>query len=329
MAGTDGHTQNGFRGKYFKLSDNWDNSNAITRMIGTDGNHAFLGSFDGNGKTLTVNLTATSDFCGPFAYTYGATIKNLHTTGTITTSARYAGGVVGRNGTASLTLANVSSDVAITSTYSGEALHGGLVGYAINATIEGCAFTGSLLGPKSSRCGGLLGWKSNTENTSALITNCFFAPAEVTVRLTDSRAFAAGTTGSVISLGNCYYTNDRFGPLQGKPAYSITKGNNITTFEAYGTPTQYDVSGITVYADNKCVLYNGVLYAGKDDEVKLRLANDYSGSVGDGNELGYSYSSGNSSIAIGTDGNPCVFFMPHENTTISAGPVPPRFSLYG
>ena len=330
VAGTNDHTQNGFYRRYFKLSDTWDNSNEpITRMIGTDGSHAFLGTFDGNGKTLTVNLTATSDFCGPFAYTYGATIKNLRTMGTINTSNRYAGGVVGRNGTANLTLTNVTSGVVITSTVEGEALHGGLVGYAINATIEGCAFTGSLLGASSYRCGGLLGWKSNTENTSALITNCFFDPAEVTVGLTNSRAFAGGTTGSVISLGNCYYTNDRFDPLQGKLAYSITKGNNITTFEAYGTPTQYDVSGITVYADNKCVLYNRVLYAGKDDEVKLQLDNNYSGSVGEGNVVGYSYSTSAGDIAIGTDGSPCVFFMPSENTTISAGPVPPGLADTG
>ena len=330
VAGTNGLTQNGFYRRYFKLSDTWDNRNEpITRMIGTDGNHAFCGTFDGNGKTLTVNLTATSDFCGPFAYTYGATIKNLHTTGTINTSNRHAGGVVGRNGTASLTLANVSSSVAITSTVEGEALHGGLVGYAINATIEGCAFTGRLLGASSYRCGGLLGWKSNTENTSALITNCFFDPAEVTVGLTNSRAFAGGTTGSVISLGSCYYKNDCFGPLQGKPAYSITKGNNITTFEVYGTPTQYDVSGITVYADNKCVLYNGVLYAGKDDEVKLQLDNNYSVGEGEDNVVGYSYSTSAGDIAIGPDGNPCVFFMPSENTTISAGPVPPGLANTG
>lgn len=50
--------------------------------------------------------TTDAEFCGPFCYTYGATIKNLTTSGTISTSQKHAGGVVGRNGTSRLTLSN-------------------------------------------------------------------------------------------------------------------------------------------------------------------------------------------------------------------------------
>ena len=81
-------------GKRFKLTSDIE---GVTTMVGTSG-HPFKGTFDGGGNTLTVNYTTDAEFCGPFCYTYGATIKNLRTAGTINTSSTYAGGVVGRNG---------------------------------------------------------------------------------------------------------------------------------------------------------------------------------------------------------------------------------------
>ena len=135
---------------------------SVSRMVGTRSSegtfNVFQGTFDGGGNTLTVNYTTDAEFCGPFCYTYGATIKNLRTAGTINTSSTYAGGVVGRNGTASLTLTNVTSSVTITSTHSGKTYLGGLVGYAIQARLTGCTFTGSLNGTNSTHCGGLLGY---------------------------------------------------------------------------------------------------------------------------------------------------------------------------
>lgn len=193
---------NTFSGKTFKLTQDI----SVKTMVGVSG-HTFNGIFDGRGHTLTVDYNTSEQYAAPFHYTYGATIRNLKTAGTITTSGKNAGGVVGRHGTARLTMSNVTSSITINSSFSGSANHGGLVGYAINVTLEDCSFTGSLLGSGSKGCGGLVGWKTNSDNSSAIITNCLFNPASVTVSTTDSYTLVKpAEAGVVVTINNSYYT---------------------------------------------------------------------------------------------------------------------------
>ena len=272
-----------FSGKTLKL-----NADGITvtasNMVGTDLNHAFCGTFDGAGKTLTVSIGTAEEpfaerFCGPFRYTYGATIKNLRTTGHIYTADINAGGVVGRNGTESITLQNVSSDVAIHSTVSGSGYHGGLMGYAINASLSGCAFTGSLLGVESHHIGGLLGQKSDTDDSNATFTNCLFAPAEVAVSGYCSYPFAAGAQ-NLTSIGNsCYYATP-MGGVQGIQIYTVAIegviNKKVTAIDGNTYYMPCTVSGVQ----------EGYLYTGVDiavtaptvtaaDGSKLTLGTDF------------------------------------------------------
>ena len=241
---------NGYHNKHIRLDANI----SVTEMIGTEGgNNPFRGTFDGGGHTLTVSIgTAeepiTERFCGPFRYTYGATIKNLKTTGDIYTSNTNAGGVVGRNGTASITLENVSSDVAIHSTFSGAGYHGGLVGYAINASFTTCAFTGKLLGADSHHIGGLLGQKSDTNGSNASFTNCLFAPAEVTVSTDNSYPFAAGAQQRVTIAGNCYNTA-ALGNTQGTLVQTTATDNELNR--------KVTICNTTVYVAEVCTV-NGI-----------------------------------------------------------------------
>ena len=215
-------TVSGYKDKYVRLTADI----TVTTMAGSDPNHTFRGIFDGQGHTLTVNYTTDEQYAAPFHYTYGCTIKNLETAGTINTSNTHAGGVVGRNGTASITLQNVSSSVTINSTFSGSAYHGGLVGYTINASLTGCAFTGRLLGTESHHIGGLLGQKSDTGSSSATFTNCLFAPAAVDIHPGMSHIFASGAT-TVVTIGNgCYYTTP-MGIVQGTQVYATTTDGEI------------------------------------------------------------------------------------------------------
>ncbi len=237
---------------------------SVSRMVGARSSggtfNAFQGTFDGGGNTLTVNYTTDAEFCGPFCYTYGATIKNLRTAGTINTSSTYAGGVVGRNGTASLTLTNVTSSVTINSTHSGNTYLGGLVGYAIQARLTGCNFTGSLNGTNSTHCGGLLGYKTyeSDQTRKAVFVDCLFCPTSVTVGSTGSCTIANNSTGGVAEITNCYYTQP-LGTVQGKLAHSITPGEFVT-IENAGNSTEYDISGIVSYGVG--ISYSDKLYAG-------------------------------------------------------------------
>jgi len=284
-----------YSGVYFQLTDDIE----ISTMVGLS-DHNFNGIFDGAGHTITATLSSDAACCAPFAYTYGATIKNLHVTGTLTTSADHAGGVVGRNGSASLTLTNISCDMTINSTAS----NGGLVGYTINATLSGCAFTGKLLSETSRRIGGFVGWKSNTDGSYLTITDCLFAPAEVTNGASNSKTFAV-YGGGTVTITNCYYT-ESIGSAQGKPALSITGGSGVTVENA-GEPTEYTVSGITGYGVG--ILYNSVLYGGWEDSIILYLSgySAYSASAGtlsDNGDGTYTLSMLNTSVVISGNSGP-------------------------
>jgi len=262
---------NTYSGEYFQLTDNI----AISTMVGLS-DHNFNGTFDGAGHTITATLSSDADCCAPFAYTYGATIKNLHVTGTLTATGTHAGGVVGRNGAASLTLINVSSSMTIIANATNS--NGGLVGYTINATLSGCAFTGKLLTEQNRRLGGMVGWKSNTTGSYLTITDCVFDPEEVTIGNSGSKTFAA-YGGGTVTFTNCYYTQ-AISADQGKQMRAITAGEGVLVLNT-GSATIYNVSGITSYGTG--ISYDNVLYGGNGDEISLNLS---------GSDYGYEASTG-------------------------------------
>ena len=185
----------------------------VTRMA----TKTFSGTFEGHGYTLTFNYTATADNAAPFAYITGATIRNLHTTGTINTAYKFAAGLVAiSNGG---TIENCRSSVIINST-AGDGTHGGLVGdsYQGTLTINNCLFDGKMLGTNTYACGGIVGWhKQGTLN----ISNTLFAPAEMTIQTTGGAIFARN---GVSNLTNCYYISDwAAATMQGTNAGSMTK----------------------------------------------------------------------------------------------------------
>ena len=75
---------NTFADKYITLTNNiGEVGSEITVSIGTSSSKFFAGIFDGNGKTVVVNLNATVSL-GLFGYIKGATIKNVVVEGTVT-----------------------------------------------------------------------------------------------------------------------------------------------------------------------------------------------------------------------------------------------------
>ena len=94
--------------------------NAGSIMVGFEDTYAYRGTFDGNGHTLTFNVYDHGrKFVGPFVNVGNATIMNLHTAGTITSSQMYATGLVAQvlNGTA--TIENCQSSVTVKGTMDG------------------------------------------------------------------------------------------------------------------------------------------------------------------------------------------------------------------
>ena len=125
------------------------------------------GTFDGQGHTIKINLYPEAGDAGIFRYIgWRAIIQNLKVEGTITTSSKFAAGIVGRGRGI---VRNCWADVVINSSVPGDATHGGIVGVGYSGTIvENCLVQTAIKGETTQNCGGVVGWAENPCN----IVNC-------------------------------------------------------------------------------------------------------------------------------------------------------------
>ena len=307
-----------FDGKTVKLGADIE----VTRMAGGS-YHDFTGTFDGQGHTLTVNYGTSGspineDNAAPFRYVEGCVIRNLHVTGHIYTSKKNAAGIAGTQ-YEDVSINNCLSSVTIHSSINdggnNDGTHGGFVGNHGGGTLNivGCAFTGKMLttaANKTTRCGGFVGWCNSATN----IINCLYAPAaiengETEVGITESCTFGRYNKATV-SLTNCYYTRT-LGTAQGKQPRSITSGDTYTTLSNIslsGSTTEYNISGITAYA-NGGIKRGSTLYYGSGDQVSLTLSHsDHANGTFQG------YAANNE--ALSGSGNPYSLTMPDADVTI-------------
>ena len=288
----------------------------VTSMAGkNDDTNAFKGVFDGNGHTMTLNLTTdgSSNFFAPFRYVGGSTFKRLHIAGKITSNSYYVASLVGHHRWSTLNIYNCWSSVDIVCTKKTDnSFNAGFVGYSYdsNININNCRFDGSLQGAETGGWSGFVGQRiSNSSSTN--ISNCLFAPTQLTVATNNSNTFAYNS----YVITNSYYTK-LLGKAQGTAVgtmadsellNSLGKGwekrenkivpvfdiKNLTTgsiecntFWAYTgeditvTPTVKDMDGNTVSSENYSVSFSPspVKEVGRYTmTVTSNTANGYSG----------------------------------------------------
>lgn len=206
-----------YSGQYVRLDADIE---GVTTTAGTSG-HPFRGTFDGNGRKMTLNITTPAKAennddaqkgWGPFRFTDGATIKNLWTAGTITCpngeSDLSIGGIIGRTiGSKVTTLSNCRSSVVIdmsAQTSDRDFTAGGLIGctFQQGATIGNCLFDGEMKGEKAKCNGGFIGWATN----DVIISNSVQA-GTFSTNTSDCGTFARNSE-SKLTMVNCYYLND-------------------------------------------------------------------------------------------------------------------------
>ena len=181
--------------------------NAGSIMVGFDESIAYRGTFDGNGHTLTFSVPDHSrKFLAPFVNVGNATIKNLHTAGTITSSQMYPTGLVAQviNGTA--TIENCWSSITLKGTMDGEGTLAGIVGRVSNSkvTISNSKFDGRFEGDNCYGNGGFISWVD--EKSSATITNCFFAPDRISTKTDKNETWARKDDSGTVTVTNSHYT---------------------------------------------------------------------------------------------------------------------------
>ena len=343
----DNDTYNRFSGKTVELEKNI----SVSRMAGSS-KHDFCGTFEGNGKTLTFTSSENVNGTAPFSYvsettptggtavshpvicnlnvvcdittsaTHASglvgrmwgelTIENCTVSGTITSSNKYACGFIGeQNGTANIT--NCRSSVEVNSSVTGDGTHGGFIGRTMNNTstcIEGCVLDGKIVSTgddATTSCGGFVDWNAGT----LTITNSLYTPTADDNAVADGATFARNWT--MPDNANCYYTRT-LGTAQGKQAYTISAGENVTLAPS-GTAKTYTVSGITAYENNNGLLYGDKFYAGNGDSVSLTLDHDIPDDTPEGYGFaGYTVTAG---TLEGTE-NPYTLTMPDSDVTVNA-----------
>lgn len=244
-------TGQNYSGKYFKLNNDITYS---SMPIGSySGNLPFCGNFDGAGHTVTLAMTnensGMEQAIALFGYLgSGASVENVGTTGTITSSEKYSGGIAGVARDGAVNISNCSSNVEMNFTTGGDCTYGGIVGLinnSANVTMTNCCFTGKIItspGNTLEGVGGLCGWEDATLNAAncyvdasfgsgsakgkymarhgGSFTNCYYNKDKT---LTDD--------GSASSIGNAAATNDF---TSGKVAWLLQNEQSNLAVQAWG-----------------------------------------------------------------------------------------------
>ncbi len=146
----------------------------ITKSAGAEAASPFRGSFDGNGHTLTVNISGDGEYVAPFRYAKNYVIKNLHVAGTVK-GGNYTAGLVAHSTATSVRRniimnCHVSAAVETTNDRAGGFIGNG---FEHGHVIENCLFDGSITAVRpdvTSRAGVFMGWSTGTPND--VVSNC-------------------------------------------------------------------------------------------------------------------------------------------------------------
>ena len=281
-------------GKYFELTSDITIEGEYTSTYDVSQRTAFnelivgnfSGTFNGGDHTLTFNYTkiAGGDGIAPFDQIANATIRNLKVAGTISTNKNYAGGIAYLSDGSS-TIENCTVSITINSSIKGAGWHGGFVGRNTGAlTFKNCVFNGSLLGSKTYQCGGFVGYLNGSASVS--FTDCFFAPAQVTV--TTSATFSYSRNGGTSSFTRAYYTTPLsegyYGVVdQGTRVYATAPNDRFTKKITALDNNQYWAEGSTnitgllpAYVLSSA---NSLRYNVEFDGATLTSVTDYTASI--------------------------------------------------
>ena len=195
----------------------------------------FGGTYDGGFHTITVNMNTDQERAALFRSIKGsAVVKNLVTRGTIDTSNKYAGGIVGE-ASDNASILNCESHVAINSTVSGDGTHGGIIGLTGGTgtiRVTNALFAGSINGDQTTCCGGICGWSGNSGQN--VMTNCLVV-GDITTNPESCATFSRNS--SYFTIVNTYY-KDGFYEI-----HDNNKGTKVTASQLASGEMAYRLNG--------------------------------------------------------------------------------------
>ena len=213
----------------------------VTTTVGTQA-HPFQGIFDGNQKTLTVNINETStQGTAPFREISGATIKNLSVAGSVT-GTTHAAALVGfsRSGTNTIEDCNVSANVTVNT---GNNKHcGGLVDHAVKSTltIKNCIYSGTISNG-GNYAGGMQGW---SDGSTLTIENSLFSGSYTGSGLFHPIALRSSNVSMTSNISGAYYIA---APTLTDAAFIVTRGTQAYTEQQLFPCKSATILGTTIY----------------------------------------------------------------------------------
>lgn len=210
---------------------------------------AFTGTLDGQGHTITYNLTNPGKFALINSTGEGAIIKDLIIAGTIEANTGVAGVVYTVNGATTIQNVKVSADISSNS----YPLSGFVVEDKGKLTITGCEYSGTIwcYTSKSADCAGFI--SRVTDKGAFNISNCCFS-GTVREENKDNTAGAwrasgfIGTVEKIAEADDCFFTNCAF---TGK----VRQGNGSVRLGGYVASANAD--NINYYFKN-CLMAGSV-----------------------------------------------------------------------
>jgi len=178
--------------------------------VGTTKGKSFMGSFDGDGHTISgIRINKPDDMLGIFASVENGEVKNITLSDSHIFGSYYIAGIVGiAIDNTLVTNCHVDSSVIIgvLSTENQRLYHGGIVGAMTNCTITGCSSAARILDGGYKNCSGFGGIVGRGRGTG-IVKDCLFTG---TIENTDSdkNTLFGGIVGSRngdIEFSNNYY----------------------------------------------------------------------------------------------------------------------------
>lgn len=158
----------------------------------------FSGTFDGNGHTVTLDITASTANVGLFSkLAGGAVVRNVKVDGTVSGTEGVAGIAAQANG------ATISGCINCAEISATERHVGGIVGKLRGGTVENCYNTGAISSSRD-RKGVNLGGIAGYIDSNGSVKNCYNSgTTSVTADTSNYAAIAGWCDNSTVT--NCYY----------------------------------------------------------------------------------------------------------------------------
>ncbi len=204
-------------------------------------------NYNGQGRNLTIDISYTGDCAALFPLACGV-IENLNLHGTIKTTAKKAGSVVGVSKNVNMLIRNVYSDVNIQATKAGDATAGGILGSTdTDCRLENVIYAGKIQGAEGTTdAAGICGYAGKRVQMDNVVM-------AGTIESMGGSTCSFARNPSMLILNNCWCSPSTGAPVQNEGVSYFKDGDaksGALAFAVNGHKQGADLYYQTIGTDN-------------------------------------------------------------------------------